>query len=64
MRVYLAAAILTALTLAAAPSQQRQCKSSCDVNYNFCMERAIGKLGHKQCRANRASCKRGCPALR
>jgi hypothetical protein len=64
MRAYIAAAILTALTLTAAPSQQKQCKSSCDVSYNFCMQRAIGKQGRKTCAANRATCKKGCPALR
>ena len=63
MRVYLAVLILMALTLTAAPSRQAQCKSHCDVDYNFCMQRAIGKLGHKTCRANRSNCKKGCPAV-
>ena len=53
-----------ALTLTAAPSKQRQCKNSCDVSYHFCVQHAIGKLGHKQCSAMRASCKKGCPAVR
>ena len=68
MRSYLVVtvpmAILMALTLNAAPSRQAQCKNSCNVNYNFCMQRAIGKLGKKQCSANRKSCKKGCPADR
>jgi len=61
---YLAAMILMALTLTAAPSHQKQCKNSCDVSYRFCMQRAIGKLGHKQCAATRTTCKKGCPATR
>lgn len=64
MRAYLAAAILMALTLTAAPSRQKQCKNHCDVDYNFCREKAIGKQGRKTCAANRAACKKGCPALR
>jgi hypothetical protein len=64
MRAYLAAAILMALTLTAAPSPQKQCKNSCDVSYNFCVQRAIGKLGHQQCKATRANCKKSCPAVR
>ncbi len=68
MRSYLVvtipAAILMALTLTAAPSHQAQCKNSCDVTYNFCMQRAIGKLGKKQCKANRSGCKKSCPATR
>jgi hypothetical protein len=64
MRPILAAMILMALTLTAAPSRQKQCKNSCDVTYTFCMQHAIGKLGRHQCKANRAACKRGCPAIR
>jgi hypothetical protein len=64
MRLYIAVAILMGLTLTAAPSHQAQCKNSCEINYNFCMQRAVGKLGKKQCRANRGSCKKSCPADR
>ena len=48
MRAYLATAILMALTLTAAPSQQKQCKNHCDIDYNFCKEKAIGKWGEKR----------------
>lgn len=64
MRPYLAVMILMAVTLTAAPSKQKQCKNSCDITYKFCTQRAIGKLGHKQCTANRAACKKSCPATR
>ncbi len=68
MRSYLVvtvpAAILMALTLTAAPSHQAQCKNSCDISYNFCTQHAIGKLGKKQCKATRSTCKKGCPADR
>jgi hypothetical protein len=62
MRPTLAAMILMALTLTAAPSKQKQCKNSCDITYHFCTQRAIGKLGHKQCVASRSTCKKSCPA--
>ena len=68
MRSYLVVtlpmAIFMALTLSAAPSHQAQCKSSCNVNYNFCLQHAIGKLGKSQCSAARKNCKKGCPADR
>jgi hypothetical protein len=57
-------AVLMALTLTAAPDHQAQCKNSCNISYNFCMMRAVGKLGKQQCRANRKNCKKGCPADR
>jgi Tfp pilus assembly protein PilE len=66
MRSYLVVtvpmAILMALTLTAAPSHQAQCKNSCDVTYNFCIHRAVTKLGKSQCKANRSGCKKSCPA--
>jgi hypothetical protein len=64
MRAYVAAAILMALELTAAPSRQAQCKSHCDIDYNLCRQRAIGKVGRKTCAVNRANCKKGCPAVR
>lgn len=65
MRPYLAALVLVfmALTLTAAPSKQKQCKNSCDITYHFCMQRNFTKVGRKQCSAQRASCKKSCPAM-
>lgn len=60
MRRQIAALILMALTLTAAPSKQRQCKNQCDIAYRFCMQTAIGKFGKKTCQANRRNCKKGC----
>jgi hypothetical protein len=62
MRKTFAAAILAALTLTAAPSHQQQCKNSCDIAYRFCIQTAFNKYGKKTCKANRASCKKTCPA--
>ena len=64
MRRTIAALILMALTLTAAPSKLQQCKNSCDISYRFCMQTAIGKFGKKQCQVNRNNCKRTCGPVR
>jgi hypothetical protein len=64
MRAYLATAILMALTLTAAPSQQKQCKNHCDIDYNVCMRHSFTSVAKKGCKATRTNCKKGCPALR
>ncbi len=62
VRLFLAGALLL---LAAAPaaepfSPRAKCKSSCSVNYNFCLKRTTTKRGRAQCKAQRKTCKGLC----
>jgi hypothetical protein len=60
MRLTVAALILTIATPAFAASRKSQCKSRCDSNYQFCMNRATTKQSKKSCKADRKSCKSVC----
>lgn len=60
MRLIVAALILTIASPAFAANRKSQCKSKCDSNYSFCMNRATTKQAKKACKSDRKGCKSGC----
>jgi hypothetical protein len=61
MRFLIAALILAVAAPGLhATSSKSQCKTRCDSNYQFCMNRATTKQAKKSCKADRKTCKGNC----
>ena len=61
MRFLIAGLVLAAsLPLAGAPSQARQCKTTCSTQYDFCMKSSRTNQMRKNCALARKNCRKGC----
>jgi hypothetical protein len=61
MRFLIAGLLLAAsLPLVGAPDQKSRCKTTCSMQYDFCMKSSRTKQMSKNCAVARKSCKKGC----
>ena len=61
MRLILAALIVcVALPEAEAAGDKAKCKTRCDSNYQFCLNRSTTKGARKSCKVDRKACKTTC----
>ena len=61
MRLILSALILClAVPAAEAAGNKGECKSRCDTNYQFCLNRSTTKQARKSCKVDRKTCKKSC----
>jgi hypothetical protein len=62
MRFVIAAVLILGVGLPAAEAagDKGACKSRCDTNYQFCVNRATTKQARKSCKVDRKTCKATC----